>query len=113
MRESGERDDGVGAAIVQVVEDAKSYAAAQALLYRETLLARWRAARTGVLCGAVAAVLALAALIALLVGLIVSLTPLVGPWLGTLIVVGVTLALAAILGRFAAARLSDALGPVE
>ncbi|SEK46030.1 Putative Holin-X, holin superfamily III [Sphingomonas palmae] len=55
---------------------------------------------------AVAAVLALAGLIALLVGAIETLATLIGPGLATLIVVGGTLLIAAILGIIGKHRLS-------
>lgn len=104
---------GVGEAIVQVVDDAKGYAAAQLSLYRAIALARWRRAQSGLIFGAVAAVLALAAIIALLVGLILALAPLVGPLGATAIVVGVTLLVGGLLGWLAGRRLGAAFGDLE
>lgn len=104
---------GVGDAIVRVVDDAKGYAAAQVALYRAIALVRWRRAQRKIIFGAVAAMLAFAAIGALLVGLILSLSPLVGPLGATAIVVGVTLALAALLGWLAGRGLGDAFGPLE
>lgn len=104
---------GVGEAVAQVADDAKAYAAAQVALYRTIALARWRVAQSGLILGAIAAVLALAAIGALLVGLILGLSPSVGPWGATGIVIGVTLLVAALLGWLAGRKLGEAFGTVE
>lgn len=106
-------DDGVGAVIVQVAEDAKAYVAAQVALYKALAGARLRAAKSGLIFGAVAAVLAMTALGALLVGLIFSLATLMGPLGATAVVVLVVLAVAGLLGWMAAGRLSKAFGTIE
>lgn len=103
-------DDGVGATIVQVAEDAKAYAGAQVALYKAIATARLRAAKSGIVLGLVAAVLALAALVALLVGLILSLATLLGPFGATAVVVIATLAIAGLLGWSASGKLSRAFG---
>ena len=104
---------GVGEAIARVADDAKAYAGAQVALYKAIALARWRVAQSGLIFGALALVLALSAFGALLVGLIFSLAPLVGPFGATAIVIGVTLAIAGVLGVLAGKRLARAFGGGE
>jgi hypothetical protein len=94
-------DEGVGATISQVVADAKAYGAAQVALQRETLAARFRAGKIGLVLGVVALLLVLAAVPALLVGLILSLSTLVGPLGATAIVIAATLAVAGLCGWLA------------
>ncbi|WP_326524460.1 phage holin family protein [Sphingomonas sp.] len=102
-----------GETIVQVVEDARAYASAQVDLYKAMAGARLRIARLGIAFGVAATLIAGSALTALLVGSILALAPSVGPGWATLIVVGVALVLAAILGKLAAGRLSRAFGDLE
>ncbi len=104
---------GVGETIVRVADDAKSYATAQIALYKTIALSRWRQAQSGLIFGVVALALAMSAFGALLVGLIFSLTPLVGPFGATAIVIGTTLAIAAVCGVLAGKKLSRAFGGGE
>jgi len=111
MRHSSVDHDGIGTTIVQVAEDARAYATAQVDLYKAIATARLGAAKGGLVFAAVAAVLAIAAVGGLIVGAILALATLVGPGWATLIVVGVVLLIAGILGKMAATRLSRAFGP--
>lgn len=94
--------DSLGELFTRLAHDARDAAKAEIDLVKvraTTMVARYRVAA---IYFAAAGVLALAALIALLVGLIMTLTPLVGPGLATLIVIGVVLAIAgalALIGR--------------
>jgi len=106
-------DTGVGATIVQVAEDAKSYATAQIDLYKAIASARLTAAKSGIIFLVAAAVLAIAAIGGLVVGAILALATLVGPGWATLIVVVVMLAIAGVLGKMAASRLSRAFGAMQ
>ena len=106
-------DDSLGGLVVQLADDARSYAKAEIAYYREILLARLRAAKVGAIFGIGALLLAHAAIIALVVGAVLILVPHVGPGLATLIVVIVSLVLAALLGRAAVARLSRLQDPIE
>ena len=104
---------GVGDTIVRVADDTKAYAAAQVALYKAIALSRWRQAQSGLIFGVIALALAMSAFGALLVGLIFSLTPLVGPFGATAIVIGLTFAIAAILGVLAGKKLARAFGGGE
>jgi hypothetical protein len=106
-------ETGVGETIVQVVEDGRAYAAAQVAFYKAVATARLRQGLSGIIFGAIAAVLALSALIGLIVGLILTLAAEIGTLWATLVVVGVVLVLAAILGKLAAGRLAGAFGAIE
>ena len=103
-------DDGIGATIVQVAEDARAYATAQVDLAKAIAFARLTAAKGGIILGVIAAVLGITALGALLVGAIMTLATKVGPGFATLIVVGIVLLVAGVLGKMAATRLSRAFG---
>lgn len=101
---------GVGDAIVQVAEDARAYAMAQVDVAKAVATARLRAAKLGLILGVAAIFLAGSALTALLVGLIMALSTRTGPLLATAIVVVAVLAIAGLLGKLAASRLSRAFG---
>lgn len=97
---------GLGELVSQLAADAREVASAEAALVKAKALAgvaRYKAA--AIFFGA-AGVLALAALIALLVGLILTLAPRVGPGLATVIVVGLVIVLAGILGMIGRSKLS-------
>lgn len=106
-------DDSLGGLVVQLAEDARSYAKAEIGYYREVLLARLRAAKAGAIFGIGALLLAHAAIVALVMGAVLILLPRVGPGLATLIVVLVSGVMAVLLGRAAVARLSRLLDPIE
>ena len=95
----------------QLATDVKETAQAEIGLVRARVSTKLGEFRTAAIYFAVAGVLALAALIALLVGLILALTPSVGPGFATLIVIGVTLAIAVILSLFGRSALTP--GPAK
>ncbi len=90
-------DEGIGALVTQLVDDARGLAGAEIALVKARIGERTSAYKNAAVFFAVAGVLALAALIALLVGLILSLATLIGPGLATAAVVLGTLAIAAVL----------------
>ncbi|WP_448664394.1 phage holin family protein [Sphingomonas sp. CJ20] len=94
-------DQNIGALLGQLVEDGKGLARAELGYYYAIARAKLREVRNSLWLGAVALGLAQAAIIALIVGLVLTLSPLVGPGFATLIVVGVTGALAALAARLA------------
>jgi len=97
----GEPEESIGELIGRLVEDGKGVARAEIGYYRTLLASKLGEAKAGLILGTVALVIALCSVTALLVGLILSLTPLVGPWLATLVVIVLALALAALLGWLA------------
>ena len=98
--------DGVATLVSRLTGDAREVASAEIALAKAKVGDTVTRYRTAIVFFAVAGVLALAALIALLVGLIVTVATLVGPGFATLIVVGVVLAIAAVLGLLGKGRLS-------
>ncbi|MBA3895656.1 MAG: phage holin family protein [Sphingomonadaceae bacterium] len=95
--------------LARVVDEGEDFIRAEVGLYRaqagrKLLDARWAVALLG---GAI--VLAQGATIALLVGLIMALTPRIGPAWATLVVIGVTLAIVALLVKVGLTRLSEVL----
>lgn len=107
---SNDPNVGVGEAIVQVAEDARSYVTAQIDVAKAVATARFRAAKAGLILAVAAVFLAGSAVTALLVGATLSLATVVGPLLATVIVVVAVFALAGVLGMSAASRLSKAFG---
>ncbi|MEE2915909.1 hypothetical protein COA17_14420 [Sphingomonas ginsenosidimutans] len=106
LREPLLEDHSIPHLFARLTSDAREVAQAEIALAKAKvgdMTARYKAAA---IYFAVAGVLAVAALIALLVGLIVSLATLIGPGFATLVVVGVTLAVAAALGYAGVTRLS-------
>ena len=106
-------DSSVGETIVRVVEDGRAYASAQVTLYKTMASARLRAAKLGIVFITAAAALATSALTGLVIGSIFALAPQIGPWLATLVVVGVVSVFAGILGWLAVRRLVGAFGAIE
>lgn len=92
--------------VQQLADDAREVAGAELELQKAKLAGRVARYKTAAIFFAVAGTLALAALIALLVGLIMTLTPVVGPGIATLIVIGAVLTLAAVLGLIGKSRLA-------
>lgn len=95
---SASTDDSVATLLSRAVSDVEEVARAEIDLRKAKLFAKVDAAKSGVVLVAAAAVFALLALIGLVVGVLMILTPLVGPIWATVIVVGVLLVIAAILG---------------
>lgn len=98
-------DEGIGALVTRVVDDAKAFVAAEIALYRAKAMVWVGTIKVVAILGVTALVLVNAAVIALLVGLILTLQPLVGAGWATLIVVLATLAVAGLLGWLAASRI--------
>lgn len=94
----------------RLVDDAKGFGHAELEYYRVLARERLRAARASLWMGAVAGALALAAAVALVVGLVLTLAPRVGPGWATLIVVGVSLTLAGIMGWLAWQQIKRVIG---
>lgn len=104
-------DEGVGTLVHRAIEDARELAQAEVALVKIKVGERASAWKSAAVFFAAAAVLALAAVIALLVGLIMTIATLVGPGWATLIVVGVTLVIAAVLGLIGKNKLTPTKVP--
>lgn len=102
-------DQNIGALLGQLVEDGKGLARAELGYYYAIARTKLREIRNSLWLGAVALGLVFAAMIALIVGAVLTLTPLVGPGFATLIVVGVSLALAALAACLAWLQVKHAL----
>ena len=96
----------VGTLVQQLVGDAREYASAEVQLAKVKALAQVTRYKNAGIFFAIAGVLALAALTALLVGLILTLATRVGPGVATLIVIGATLVIAAVLALVGRSRLN-------
>ncbi|WP_242008148.1 phage holin family protein [Sphingomonas ginsenosidivorax] len=99
-------DETLPAMVSRLAGETRALAGAEIAVYKARFGITLAAYKTAAMFFAVAGVLALAALIALLVGLIMTLTPLVGPGFATLIVVGVVLVLAVVLGLVGKSKLT-------
>ncbi len=106
LREQVLEDRSIPHLVSRLTGDAREVARAEIALAKAKAGAAMTRYRTAAVYFAVAGVLALAALVALLVGLILSLATLVGPGLATLIVIGVTLAIACALAFAGKSRLA-------
>ncbi|MEN2785462.1 phage holin family protein [Sphingomonas qilianensis] len=94
----------IGALAGDLVADARAYALAEVAVYRAKATVWLGEAKFVAIFGVSALVLANAAVIALFVGLLLTLAPRVGPGWATVIVVGGTLVLVALLGWLALRR---------
>lgn len=94
----------VGQLFSQLVEDGKAYAKAEVELAKAKATEKVQPYKSAAIFGGAAYVLAHAAVVAFLVGLILSIEPELGPFGATIVVVLVTLAVAAILGYLAYRR---------
>lgn len=110
MAGPADKEESVGALLGRLVDDGKGYARAEISYYKALARAKLTEARGGLIFGAVALVLLHLALIGLVVGLVLTLTPLVGPGLATLIVVGTFLVLASVLAWLAGKHFQRAFG---
>ena len=97
-------DEGIGELLGRLSGDGKAYVQAEIAYYKALAADKGGKAGIAAAYGAGAAVLAIAGLVALLIGLILTLATLVGPGWATLIVVGVTFALAALLALVARSK---------
>lgn len=103
-------DAGIGELIGQLTEDAKDYARAEVDYVKAVAQAKVAEVKGAAIAAVLALALAMAAAIGLIVGAILTLATLVGPGWATLIVVGISLVIAALLGWAAARGIRKALG---
>ena len=94
----------------RLVDDAKGLGRAEIDYYHTLVRERLRAARTSLWMGGVAMAMGLAASVALVVGLVLTLAPRVGPGWATLIVVGVSLGVAGIMGWLSWQQIKRVIG---
>jgi hypothetical protein len=104
-----EEDLPLGALLNRLLADAQAVARAEIDVIRQTILFKLAAAQQALVLLAIALVLGLGATTALLVGLTMALAHLIGPLLATLAVVAVAAAIAALCARWAVGRLSAAM----
>jgi len=97
---------GVTTLVGRLVDESRTLVSAELALYKAKAGERVSAYKSAIVFFAIAGVLGLAALVALLVGLIMALATVLHPIWATLIVVGVVLLLAAILGIVGKGRLA-------
>jgi hypothetical protein len=102
-------DSSIGDLFHQLVEEGRTYASAEANLYKQIALYRVGKARNGLIALVAGGFLAYAALIAFMVSLVMGLAPLIGPVLGGLVVLAVTGGISFFLFRYGAGKVS-ALG---
>lgn len=96
----------VGALVHRLAADAREFATAEVGVAKARALEKVNRYKAAVIFFAGAATLAMSALTALLVGLILTVATLVGPGWATLIVIGVTLAVAGVLALIGKGRLA-------
>lgn len=106
-------DAGIGALIGQLTEDAKDYARAELDYYKALARVKVAELKGAAIAAMLALALALAAAIGLIVGAILTLATLVGPGWATLIVVGISLVFAALLGWAAARGVQRVMGATK
>ncbi len=98
------------ALVSRLIDDAREVAQAEVAVYKAKAAERAQAYKGAIVFFAIAGVLVLEALGALLVGLIMTLATLIGPGWATLIVVGIVVALAGLLGFIGKGRLAPVPG---
>lgn len=103
-------DSSIGDLFHQLVDDGRSFARAEANLYKQIALYRAGKARNGIIALAAGGLLAYAALIAFMVGLVMGLADIVGPVAGGLIVLAVTGIVAFVLFRYGAGKMAALSG---
>jgi hypothetical protein len=103
----------IGDLFHQVVEDGKTYASAEANLYKQIALYRFGKAKNGLVALVAGGFLAYAALIAFLVGIVMGLADLIGPVLGGLVVLAVFGGISFLLIRYGAGKMSALGGDAE
>ena len=106
-------DSSIADLLHQLVEDGRSYASAEADLYKQIALYRVGKAKNGIIALVASGFLAYAALIAFLVGLVIGLADLIGPVLGGLVVLAVSGGIAFFLLRYGAGKVSALGGDPE
>lgn len=103
----GIEEPGIGQLVTQLAVDAREMAKAELALVKTRATVSVTRYKNAAIFFAIAGVLGFAALIALLVGLIMTVASLVGPGWATLIVIGTTMVLVAILGLVGKAQLKQ------
>ena len=98
-------DESFAEVVARVVDDAKEVTRAEVALVKAQAFTKLAAYRAVAILFAAAGLFALLGAIGLTVGTILTLAMLIGPGLATLVVVGVLVALAAILGWLGSQRL--------
>lgn len=97
----------------QLVEEGRTYAGAEANLYKQIALYRVGKAKNGLIALVAGGLLAYAALIAFLVGLVMGLADFLGPVLGGFVVLAVSGGIAFFLFRYGAGKMSALGGDPE
>ena len=114
MRTGSPEDASIGDLFHQLVNDGRAYVSAEANLYKQVARYRFGKAKVGVVALAVGGVLALGALIALMVGIMMDIGDALDSYaLGGVVVLAVTGAVAFLLFRWGAARMSALSGDPE
>lgn len=98
----------IGSLITQLVDNAKTFVRAEIDVYRAQVVRAVADYRAAAILGVVALILLHAAVIALLVGIILSIAQALGPIWATVITIGGTLLLVALLGWLAMAMVRAA-----
>ncbi len=106
-------DSSIGDLFHQLVEEGRTYAGAEANLYKQIALYRVGKAKNGLIALAAAGFLAYAALIAFLVGIVMGLADLIGPVLGGLVVLAVVGGISFLLVRYGIGKVSSLGGDAE
>ena len=114
MRTGSPEDASIGDLFHQLVNDGRAYVSAEANLYKQVARYRFGKAKVGVAALAAGGVLALGALIALMVGIMMDIGDALESFaLGGVVVLAVTGAVAFLLFRWGAGRMSALSGDPE
>ncbi len=114
MRTGSPEDASIGDLFHQLVNDGRAYVSAEANLYKQVARYRFGKAKVGVAALAAGGVLALGALIALMVGIMMDIGDALDSFaLGGVVVLAVTGAVAFLLFRWGAGRMSALSGDPE
>ncbi|HWK36313.1 phage holin family protein [Sphingomonas sp.] len=113
MAEGNDGDEPLGTLFAQLTDDARDYAAAEFVYFRELAITKAKDLRDAAVLGAFALLFAFAALVAIAVGAVMALAPMIGAGVATAVVGVVTLVLSGIFGWLAWARVAALLEPDE
>ena len=106
-------DSSIGDLFHQLVEEGRTFAGAEANLYKQIALYRVGKAKNGLIALVAGGFLAYAALIAFLVGVVMGLAPIMGPVLAGLVVLVVMGGVSFLLFRYGAGKVSALGGDPE
>lgn len=106
-------DSSIGDLFHQLVDDGRSFARAEANLYKQIALYRAGKAKSGLIALGAGAVLGLGGFVAFLVGLVMGLADLIGPVAAGLVVLAVTGIVAFLLFRYGAGKMAALSGDPE